>query len=418
MQMKCDKLMQDALNLHIDPEARAALNAMRKPAISGYTPKEGVGIDINSKLMTALEKIKQTHTSDKTGNLQFRPETIRKLLQREGVSKGEIETSLSRILDNPTYHENGKVSIDYLTGAGRVSKVNVTDFTKEGYAHAETSFNLQGLHPDNNYQVRHAQSRVAEGITQEHFPEVRNSLGWARQYKGNMNGKPVWRLDEIQSDFFQNKPKDEIQAFMKETGISYDKVKKILIIDALDQAIQNGLDTLVIPITRELNNLQGSANVTKIYRELNNGILPKIRQELDKNGLKIEVKKELTDTDVLTREYTMDMLFSSDSKTGTDAEENFWDEVVSELAFNSSLTKEELFKGLKDFAKDGNYAKEEIDGIRKSIESMRPSPEEAFVISIKDKPGKPNVKARWDALSVAGALGLGEAYNKLQEQAN
>jgi len=28
--MKCDKLMQDALNLHIDPEARAALNAVPK----------------------------------------------------------------------------------------------------------------------------------------------------------------------------------------------------------------------------------------------------------------------------------------------------------------------------------------------------------------------------------------------------
>lgn len=55
--MKCDKLLNDALNLHIDQESRAALNAMRKPAVSGYTPKEGVGIDINSKLETALEKI-------------------------------------------------------------------------------------------------------------------------------------------------------------------------------------------------------------------------------------------------------------------------------------------------------------------------------------------------------------------------
>jgi len=28
--MKCDKLMQDALNLHIDPEARVALNTVPK----------------------------------------------------------------------------------------------------------------------------------------------------------------------------------------------------------------------------------------------------------------------------------------------------------------------------------------------------------------------------------------------------
>ena len=95
--MKCNILLKEAIDGSIvSPEERVALNAMRKPAISGYTPKEGIGIDINSKLMTALEKIKQTHTRDKTGNAQFRPETIRKLLQREGVSKGEIETSLSK----------------------------------------------------------------------------------------------------------------------------------------------------------------------------------------------------------------------------------------------------------------------------------------------------------------------------------
>lgn len=30
MPMKCDRLLNDALNLHIDPEARATLNAVPK----------------------------------------------------------------------------------------------------------------------------------------------------------------------------------------------------------------------------------------------------------------------------------------------------------------------------------------------------------------------------------------------------
>ena len=64
--MKCNILLKEAINGSIvSLEERAALNAAKPKAVSGYTPKVGVGIDINSKLETALEKIKQTHTQDK-----------------------------------------------------------------------------------------------------------------------------------------------------------------------------------------------------------------------------------------------------------------------------------------------------------------------------------------------------------------
>lgn len=56
--MKCNILLKEAIDGSIvSPEERAALNAAKPKAVSGYSPKPGVGIDINSKLETALTKI-------------------------------------------------------------------------------------------------------------------------------------------------------------------------------------------------------------------------------------------------------------------------------------------------------------------------------------------------------------------------
>ena len=61
--MKCNILLKEAINDSIvSPEERAALNAAKPKAVSGYSPKTGVGIDINSKLNTALNKIIKANT--------------------------------------------------------------------------------------------------------------------------------------------------------------------------------------------------------------------------------------------------------------------------------------------------------------------------------------------------------------------
>ena len=495
MPMKCDKLLNDALNLHIDPEARAALNAMRKPAISGYTPKEGIGIDINSKLMTALEKIKQTHTRDKTGNVQFRPETIRKLLQRDGVSKGEIETSLSKILDNPNYHENGKVSIDYLTGAGRVSSLKVTDETKQGYLYNTITYNKQGMAPDSKYSIRHVRGEAGREVEQGHFENVVDSLGWSRQYEGTLDGRKVWRLDEIQSDFFQSAPPRYLKDFTARTGVSYNDVKKILIVDALDQAIKNGHTTMIIPITRSANYLTGSIDVSNIYRDLNTGILPKIRKELDKVDLKLDIK-HVVDKQETIEVSQVESAFMGNPRLRYNEEE--WKEIYGYFGADLDyvdINQQDFKKFITDVS--SNIGPENTK-ILKKIEQELFNPE-SFVITLKDKTGKPlftkesyvpsvlhsksremeafvdmmkanevlthkasyyikysnsdlklseilnlslpedeeqitkiwetaakyekvnkekGIKYRWDALSILSALGLGEAYNKLQEQAN
>lgn len=91
--------------------------------------------------------------------------------------------------------------------------------------------------------------------------QVKGSYGWARQYIGRQPGikDDVWRLDEVQSDVFQ-KP-DVLEALktdLGELGMNYIQLKKMLIVDAIDQAIKHDLDKVVIPITRSTNNLVGS----------------------------------------------------------------------------------------------------------------------------------------------------------------
>lgn len=82
--MKCNILLKEAIDGSIvSPEERAALNAAKPKAVSGYTPKNGIGIDINSKLETALNKIAIQHGISINKEPMFRPETIKKLLQRE-----------------------------------------------------------------------------------------------------------------------------------------------------------------------------------------------------------------------------------------------------------------------------------------------------------------------------------------------
>ena len=288
--MKCNILLKEAINGSIvSPEERAALNAAKPKAVSGYSPKTGVGIDINSKLETALTKIAKQYGGSINKEPMFRPETIRKLLQREGVSNKEVEFKLGEILQS-----NEKLSIFDIIDEAQNKRIYVEDKVADAYTYAGYTYNKQGL-DNEDYQVRHLIGEgIPENLENAHFEDIKGSRGWAREYPGkhSENGelREVWRLDEIQSDIFQEASKKQSKELIKLTGVDYTDVKKILIVDALDQAIKHGFDTVVIPITRSANYLTGSTDVSKIYRDLNTGILPKIRKELDREGLKLDIK--------------------------------------------------------------------------------------------------------------------------------
>lgn len=411
--MKCDKLLNDALNLHIDPESRAALNAMRKPAVSGYTPVKGaggIGIDINSKLMTALKKIKESHTKSIDGDVMFREETIRKLLEREGVSKGEVNASLDAAFkflkeNGSTSADMDKISLDTIISAAHAKQPKIQDRTRDASGYASYTYNKQGLIPGQDYQVRHVLG-FDKRVSQEHMPKVEGSYGWARQYIGRQPGieDDVWRLDEVQSDLFQDT--ETVKGWNKKLGalgMNYVQLKKMLIVDALDQAIKHNLDKVVIPITRSANYLTGSTKVSEAYRDLNTGILPAIRRELDRAGLKLDIK-HLKQANIPSGEEIERALMGNPSLK---EDEDTWQELYGFFGadFPDTVTAKE-FDDYIAYLKD-KISTKDLNTI-KEIKSELFNPE-AFVITMSDKTGKPlKPEVKVPVSKVLDIGGLGE----------
>lgn len=484
MPMKCDRLLNDALNLHIDPEARAALNAMRKPAVSGYTPKEGIGIDINSKLITALNKIKKTHTKSIDDDVMFREETLRKLLEREGVSKAEINLSLDKafkFLKENTILKADKVSIDTIRGAAKANSLQIKPISKDKYANI--TYNLQGI--DNpSYEVRGlVMPNSRAGGAPGHFPGENGLIGWSRSYIGTQPGIEgnVLRLDEFQSDWAQD---PELLKDLGKLPIDHNDFKKLMIVDAIDRAMKNSLDTIVIPITRTSNGLVGTEAVSKNYADLQKGILPKIRQELDRAGLKLDVKKVETKSEEIPIDIDIFRTFLDELEIKQEKIDKFINTVELRAAYDGvPYSKPLLYNSLESM--DNLFTPVEDELIFQAIKDLpeQSGSTEALILKISDKSGKslkplentvdlsrfkerlskidtipektkraiswyldnankegpdkvlrtynewkgkyktlPDIstlnmptKYRWDALSVATTLGLGEAYSKLQE---
>lgn len=515
MPMKCDRLLNDALNLHIDPEARAALNAMRKPAISGYTPKEGVGIDINSKLMTALAKIVKHENSSMFGSPYIKKESLYKRLTNEGVSKKEIDLYLGDLLNKEvltprekqlikmlTPQERAKLGLDIKrTTIGR-DKVYVGEALKRAEAKklqvktisdnkfSNITYDGQGI--DNpSYEVRGLVMPGSKvGGSPGHFPSENGLIGWSRSYVGTQPGieGKVLRLDEFQSDWAQN---PDLLNDLGDLPIDHNDFKKLMIVDGIDRAMQNGLDTIVIPITRTSNNLVGTSKVSQNYLDLQKGILPKIRQELDRAGLKLDVKKasgaankgeawilKIEDKtgkaikqsaegysntgmaigkNLETMKKQLEQMIVPIHKLPGDTKVYAWlndidDSLLSKVLDNASeydrtgqatvaelkrllSFKEEMpaesYEELHDLVygnsgviltKNKNVVNYDtvIDNLTSTLniedaydfyKDLIPNFPEFF----KSPPDKKSTKYRWDALSVATTLGLGEAYSKLQE---
>lgn len=383
--MKCNILLKEAIDGSIvSPEERAALNAAKPKAVSGYSPKTGVGIDINSKLETALTKINKQHGMAINKEPMFRPETIRKLLQREGVSNKEIDFKLGELLEGKE-----KISILDIMDEAHAKRLYIQDTKTQFQNYAHYTYNKQGL-TTSDYQVRHLMGDgMPGGLVNDHFTELEGSRGWARQYPGkyfeNGKTKEAWRLDEIQSDLFQTTPPNQMKELIKLTGVDYPDVKKILIVDALDQAIKHGYDTMVIPITRSANYLTGSINVSNIYRDLNTGILPKIRKELDKVDLKLDIKHAV-DKQELIEGAQLHAAFMGNPRLQYNEED--WREIYGYFGAeidDININQQDFKKFIIDVS---NSIMPENIRILKEIGQELFNPE-SFVISIKDKTGKP-----------------------------
>ena len=85
--------------------------------------------------------------------------------------------------------------------------------------------------------------------------------------------------------------KAKISTAIADFPMKPEKFQQLMIIDALNEAIENGTKRVAIPIQRE-NELAGSAGVTKFYEDLQRKVLPDIRKKLEKQGMRVKLSKE------------------------------------------------------------------------------------------------------------------------------
>ena len=290
-------------------------------------------------------------------------------------------------------------------------------------------------------------------LIQETIPEDKQSLlGWRRTHTDTINGSKVTVLNELQSDWAQTERagrgtfesaveknkigvQEQLDKIMSreeydrlnstpykdltdEQIYNMDKYAKLdenfdpnivsdfpmsevkhtqyQIVGALDEAIKNGTNKVVIPIERE-NVLAGSAGVTKFYDSLNKKILPEIRKKLEKQGMRIKVgkedyklgeikdfeefrtyfAKELEAFDVQHRSRTMDEMLEFEIDTG-------------KLLDNLDTFEE--------FAKEFSYTTE-----FRQIVADKINKNSLHTLTIEEIPGN---KIKWDVYALLGGLGL------------
>lgn len=305
------------------PEDRAIPNAekakVRAERRDGYEAKEGVGIDINSKMKTALVKILNTFPNKEQANVDIT--WLKNRLLKEGVSKKEIDlmtTQLAKRKADPRVAQleklgvpkrgiastvgeenmvtNDKVSIMDILGESLDNQIEINTISTSAYKNISKGFGPGGEDDVTNYAVRGFSTERDLGVQDMHkVGDVKGNtqLGWSRGWTSkSTDGNNAHVLGEFQSDIAQGDSKELYP-------IDYSDFKKLAIIDGINQTIEKGFTKMIIPIDRS-GALVGSDDIGKMYKELNAGILPKLRQQLAKAGLKIDTK--LVDTDITFRD--------------------------------------------------------------------------------------------------------------------
>ena len=366
--MKCDKLMKEAFEgIEFRYKLDDTLEELGNQKLSskqlegflvgkGVSPKEikqsGVlkGFENDNRVMTGKEWL------ERSGDQRIVSEDL-------GVDHYSNITLGTKGLDNPSYKETGAII--------KSPNTNVP---------SEPHFNV---------------NNQTEG--------TRSLLGWRRTHTDTINGSKVTVLNELQSDWaqteragrgtFESNVKDSSKSkIVADFPMSEVKHTQYQIVGALDEAIKNGTNKVVIPIERD-NELYGTAGVTKFYDSLNKKILPEIRKKLEKQGMRIKVGKEpytggKVDYSESFSRYLDDSLTS---------EEKLDLEFVQEQAFNYL----EILNVQDDYIFNSIDAATNIDELFKALQAKATN--DLWTLTIEEIPGN---KIKWDVYALLGGLGL------------
>lgn len=409
--MKCDKLMKEAFE----------------------------GIEFRYKLDDTLEEL---------GNQKLSSKQLEGFLVGKGVSPKEIKQSgVLKGFENDNRVMTGKEWLERSGDQRIVSEALGVDH------YADITLGTKGLDNPSYKETGAIIKSPNNNVPSEPHFNVNNQtdgdkslLGWRRTHTDTINGSKVTVLNELQSDWAQTERAgrgtfESNVSFEKERAIQlwkeriellksegkntsqiendnevnrlynkiYGKDKVVAdfpmsevkhtqyqIVGALDEAIKNGTNKVVIPIERE-NELAGTEGVTKFYDSLNKKILPEIRKKLEKQGMRIKVgkeeyiegdikdfeefrkyfAKELEAFDVQHRSRTMDEMLEFEIDTG---------KLLDNLAT------------FEEFAKEFSYTTE-----FRQIVADKINKNSLHTLTIEEIPGN---KIKWDVYALLGGLGL------------
>ena len=479
MANSCNKLMKEAIDV--------AVNEFR-------------GIEFTYKLDDVLDSL--------SPNQKFSSNQLKGYLLKQGVSPNEIRASkmfegfendnralnasewksmsgkqkfdaeLTHEYDGITLGKKGESNDTYraklFTSYPRELSTNTSHFSTQAYANPETG------NPENSVQ--------------------KSILGWNRVHQDEINGKPTTVLNELQSDWmqaerqgagtFESNVKAEKESYYKlrdrieearfgsnvenltteqvnkleeelknsrlyregskreiaDFPMKPEKFQQLMIVDALNEAWENGNKRVAIPIERD-NELYGSTGVTKFYESLNKSILPDIRKKLEKQGLRVKVSMEdygssglkpnknggdlgllkekhirdnldishLSDAELhdalrnIVKDIRNSLLSSRLSRSSLEALENKGVDVEGEL-FHKLLTGKYLTpyaRNLPSFAVDFFNSRSSKNNELSSFLKAHIPGTPANRLHILEIEEVPNARVKWDVYGLLASLGLG-----------
>lgn len=308
---------------------------LMKEALDNY-----LGIDMRYKLDDTLAAL---------GKQKFSAKQLEGYLTKQGVSPKEIKQS--GIFEGMA-DDNRAISAEDWLGMSGNQKVDTFRVAPEDAQYSGTTLDGKGAETDTYKEtLSTVKAPNANRPSLPHFEDEvspkKSLLGWRRTHVQEIEGKPALVLNEFQSDWAQteragrgtfessvpSKYSEAVQRLIKIEGLTEKEIAdsdyraerletwldnelitqadikggnknlvadfpmseikhhQFQIVGAIDDALKQGIDTIVIPIERTKNYLMGSQGVTKFYESLNKKVLPDIRSKLEKQGMRINVDK-------------------------------------------------------------------------------------------------------------------------------
>lgn len=414
MANSCNKLMKDAIE------------------VAG---QEFKGIELNYKLDEVLGNLKPS--------MKFTAEQLKGYLLKQGVSHNEIKAS--KMFEGFETDNRALPISDWVGNSGKQvlekrERYGFDDITLGGKGSYTDTYKVNEFmttKQEKSTNLRHRMDKE-DGSDGDMDYEDMSQLGWNRVHQDTINGKPTTVLNELQSDWmqaerqgagtFESKYEGQKNRFLNELNLTEkdfneldpselynlarnreqedffmqlarknkiadfplkpEKFQQLMIVDALNEAIENGTNRVAIPTVRHGNELVGTEGVTKFYQDLNKKVLPDIRKKLEKQGIRVKVSSEDYNGKQIPGSFTLE------------ASDTFIDRNFANLSNTDIINIENYLRNNEV----GYLSEDLLRQVNIALDLQSNNKNKLHILEIEEVP---NTKVKWDVYGLLSSIGLG-----------